>query len=621
MTESLPRRIRSLSKAASVEWMLFRIWLPVILLILTQHHVRAAIQLIPTAYDSHIELIWRDDSLGSFQYYKVYRQVNESGFTTQQTLFPSDTMALDFVGPDQQSNLYDYFVAKVDFLGSILQTSDTLRVQTISADDDALLEMVQRYSLRYFWDFGHPVSGMARERNSSGDLVTTGGTGFGVMAILVGIDRGWISWESGLKRLLKMVLFLEGADRFRGAFPHWMNGKTGRTIPFSPKDDGGDLVETAFLFEGLLTARQYFQGNSPNEVVLREKITKMYGEVDWNWYRKTVEDVLYWHWSPNNQFAINLPIRGWNEAMIIYILAIASPTHPVPARLYQRGWAGGSYVHSQDHFGYHLDIGPEYGGPLFFTHYSFLGLDPRFVRDQYTNYFIHSQRQSLINREYCAANPKHFAGYSASCWGLTASDDPYGYSAHSPTNDNGTITPTAALSSMPYSPEESLEALKNFYRVRGDRLWGPMGFYDAFSDRENWVASSYLAIDQGPIIGMIENYRSQLLWKTFMTSPEIGPALDAVGFVVDSTTARAAIPRTAGFVFPNPASESLTFERSNNVKMQWEVINPAGISVLKGSTIQQSLHIPLHTLPAGLYWLRVRENKPWQQFKIVHIPN
>ncbi|MCB9270194.1 MAG: hypothetical protein H6561_11555 [Lewinellaceae bacterium] len=214
--------------------------------------------------------------------------------------------------------------------------------------------------------------------------------------------------------------------------------------------------------------------------------------------------------------------------MIIYILAIASPTHPVPARLYQRGWAGGSYVHSQDHYGYHLDIGPDYGGPLFFTHYSYLGLDPRIVRDQYTNYFIHSQRQSLINREYCAANPKHFTGYNASCWGLTASDDPYGYSAHSPTNDNGTITPTAALSSALFAGGIT-GSVEKFLPGPGRPAVGPMGFYDAFSDRENWVASSYLAIDQGPIVGMIENYRSQLLWKTFMTSPEIGPALDAIG--------------------------------------------------------------------------------------------
>lgn len=621
MAKSLLRKIRNLNFAVLVNKLSLHLFILAVLLLWILPRASASINLIPAAYDSHIELRWSDDTPGSFQYYNIYRQVNQEGFIIRQSYFPSDTLALDFVGPDQQSNQYDYFVAKVDFLGAILETSDTLTVHTITADDDALLEMVQRYTLRYFWDFGHPVSGMARERNSSGDIVTTGGTGFGVMAILVGIDRGWISREAGLKRLVKMVLFLESADRFRGAFPHWMNGNTGRTVPFSSKDDGGDLVETAFLFEGLLTARQYFQGNTPNEVVLREKITRLYQEVDWNWYRKTVADVLYWHWSPTNQFAINLPIRGWNEAMIIYILAIASPTHPVPARLYQRGWAGSNYVHPQDHYGYHLDIGPDYGGPLFFTHYSYLGLDPRSLRDEYTNYFIHNQRQSLINREYCAANPKHFTGYNASCWGLTASDDPYGYSAHSPTNDNGTITPTAALSSTPYTPQESLEALKNFYRVRGDRLWGPMGFYDAFSDRENWVASSYLAIDQGPIVGMIENYRSQLLWNTFMTCPEIGPALEAIGFVTDTTTAVQALDPSPYTVYPNPAKEIITFERPGNVKMRWELINSAGNSVLKGSTTQQSLNISLDAFPAGLYLLRIREDRLWHQFKIVHIPN
>ena len=594
-----------------------------ILCFMLPHALTAQIQLSASGYDSHIELKWKDLTGNSFQYYRIFRQINDGEFAALETVFPKDTSFIDFVGPDRSTERFRYFIGQLDFLGNVQELSDTIQVETREFTDDELLEMVQQYTFRYFWDFGHPVSGLARERNSSGEVVTMGGSGFGVMAILVGIERGWISRDEGLKRLVRMVLFLESADRFRGAFPHWMNGTTGRTVPFSSLDNGGDLVETAFLFEGLLTVRQYFQGSSANEVVLREKITRLYQEVDWNWYRKTVEDVLFWHWSPTNQFAINLPIRGWNEAMIIYILAIASPTHPVPARLYERGWAGGNYRNAQDHYGYHLDIGPNFGGPLFFCHYSFIGLDPRYLRDQFTQYFVQCQRQSLINREYCAANPKNYPGYGADCWGLTASDDPIqGYLAHSPTNDNGTITPTAALSSMPYTPEESIAALKNFYRQRGQRLWGPMGFYDAFSDRQDWVASSYLAIDQGPIVGMIENYRSQLLWNTFMTNPEIKPALIAAGFEFDSTTVaiKANDPQEIN-IYPNPAGQNVFLERNNTVKIDWQLINTAGFSVLRGSTTRLSLNISLESFPAGLFLLRINDGYRTQQFKILHIPN
>ena len=395
--------------------------------------------------------------------------------------------------------------------------------------DDALLTLVQEQTFKYFWDFAHPTSGMARERNTSGDIVTTGGTGFGLMAILVGIERGFITREEGITRLTKIVDFLSTADHFHGAFPHWMNGNTGDVIPFSTNDNGGDLVETAFLVQGLLTVRQYL--NPSTESSLIAKINTLWESVEWDWYTHGGQKVLYWHWSPDKNWIMNFPIRGHNETLITYILAGSSPTHPIDKETYTSGYARDGAIKNGDSFyGITLPLGEDYGGPLFFTHYSFLGLDPRNLEDQYANYWQQNVNHTLINRAYVIDNPKNFVGYGENNWGLTASDNQSGYSAHSPRNDLGVITPTAALSSFPYTPEYSMDALKFFYYTVGDKLWGPYGFYDAHNTTAGWVANSYLAIDQGPIIIMIENYRTALLWDLFMSAPEVQQGLTTLGF-------------------------------------------------------------------------------------------
>ncbi|SEK40944.1 glucoamylase family protein [Parapedobacter koreensis] len=394
--------------------------------------------------------------------------------------------------------------------------------------DEALLTLVQRQTFAYFWDFGHPVSGMARERNTSGDVVTTGGTGFGVMAVIVGIERGFITRQEGYDRVHKIVDFLHTADQYHGAFPHWLDGNTGRTQPFSAKDDGADLLETALLMQGLLTARAYF--DAAGEQALREAITTLYEAVDWDFFRNG-EQRLYWHWSPNFAWEMNLPITGWNEGLIAYVLAAASPTYSIAKTVYDEGWARhGAIRNGNSYQGIPLPLGPDGGGPLFFAHYSFLGINPFGLTDAYANYETQMKAHTAINRAYCIANPGGFYGYSEDCWGLTASDDINGYMAHSPTSDNGVITPTAALASFPYTPEESLKALHFFYYKLGDKLWGEYGFKDAFSLEDAWFADSYLAIDQGPIIVMIENYRTGLLWELFMSVPEIKTGLNKLDF-------------------------------------------------------------------------------------------
>jgi hypothetical protein len=403
-------------------------------------------------------------------------------------------------------------------------------------DDAALLEHVQRQTFRYFWDFAHPTSGLSRERSNSAfgygqEVVAVGGSGFGVMAIVIAAHRGWIERRDAVSHLLKSVIFLGRADSYHGVFPHFLHGETGRTIPFSRKDDGGDLVETSFLMAGLLCARQYFAGEDASERELRNRINALWREVEWNWHTRGNSNVLFWHWSPNNDWSMNHEIRGWNECLITYVLAAASPRYSISTEVYHRGWTQGrAFRNGRTFYGIELPLGPDYGGPLFFAHYSFMGLDPRGLKDEFSDYWEQNIHHALINREHCIRNPHGYEGYSAHCWGLTASDNDEGYSAHAPDNDLGVIAPTAALSSFPYTPEYSMHALRHFYDRLGDRIWGEYGFTDSFSERRNWYAKSNLAIDQGPIIGMIENHRSGLVWRLFMSCPEVRDGLRKLGF-------------------------------------------------------------------------------------------
>lgn len=416
--------------------------------------------------------------------------------------------------------------------------------RSVSLEYDSIFTVVQRQTFQYFWDGAEPNSGLARERfhvdghypQNDKMVVTSGGGGFGVMAILVGIERGFITREQGVHRMERIVDFLEKADRFHGAWPHWWNGETGKVKPFSRKDDGGDLVETSFMLQGLLCVRQYFHKGSDREKALAARIDKLWREVDFNWYRNG-KNVLYWHWSPNYAWEMNFPVTGYNECLIMYVLAASSPTHGVPAEVYHEGWArSGAIKDTVTTYGQTLTLAhhgaPKYGGPLFWAHYSYLGLDPRGLKDQYADYWEHNKVHTLINRSWCVENPLKYKGYGPQSWGLTSSYSIRGYAGHAPgeKNDLGVIAPTAALSSMPYTPEYSMEAMKHWYNNLKDSIWGPFGFYDAFSETAGWFPKRYLAIDQGPIVVMMENHRSSLLWNLFMSCPEIKQGLKKLGF-------------------------------------------------------------------------------------------
>lgn len=432
-------------------------------------------------------------------------------FTPVKPLFPMTKYTFSILGGEGFGvNLDETF--KAEFI-TAYDTSDKFP----RIPDDELLTKVQQQTFKYFWDYAHPGCGLARERLGSGNTVTTGGSGFGISAIPVAVSRGFITREAAAERMRKILAFLSGAERFHGAFPHWINGDTGKAIAFSTKDNGADLVETAFLIEGLLTAQAFF--DKADEADIRSSIEAIWHDVEWDWFTKGGEKKLYWHWSPDYDWQMNMPITGWNEALIIYVLAASSPTHPITKDVYDQGWARGG------------GMKPSVNGPLFFAHYSFLGLDPRGLGDAYCDdYFEHNVAHARYNYDYCVRNPGRHAGYSASSWGLTASDIPGGYTASSPGNDRGVIAPTAALASFPYVPEEAMAALHTFYYIYGDKLWGEYGFKDAFCLDSAWFASSYIAIDQGPIVVMIENYRTQLCWNLFMTNQDVLSGLSKLGF-------------------------------------------------------------------------------------------
>ena len=428
----------------------------------------------------------------------------------------------------------------------ILAGTNSLKAQE-PLTDEQLLDLVQHTTFGYFWEGGAAVSGMARERihldgiYPSNDrlVVTSGGSGFGIMAVLVGIERGFITRQDGVERLEQLVSWLEKADRYHGMYPHWLNGETGKTVPFSKKDDGGDIVESAYLFQGLLCARQYLKDGTEEEQRLAQRMDALWREADWDFYRgKQRENVLFWHWSPNYAWDMNFRITGWNECLIAYVLAASSPTHDVPAEVYHEGWArSGAINGTTTKYGHTLRLvhnyAEEYGGPLFWAHYSFLGLDPRNLKDRYADYWEENRNHALINYSYCVENPRNCAGYGENCWGLTSSYSTNGYAGHKPGEDRCVISPTAALASIPYTPEQSMAAMRHFYEGLGNELLGEYGFYDAFNQHLDWFPRRYLAIDQGPIVVMIENYRTGLLWDLFMSCDEVQEGLNKLDFTFE----------------------------------------------------------------------------------------
>lgn len=502
-----------------------------------------------TGFEKHTDIVWEPVTDPAVRYIKVYRSRNNEAFYPVGIQLPQLSRYADY--HDSIGVQFNYRVTFLDHDYRETSPSNIVSATTHHMTDDELLDMVQEAHLRYYWEGAEPSSGLALE-NIPGrrDMVASGASGFGIMALIVGVERKFISRADAIERFLKIISFLGKSDKFHGAFSHFIDGPSGKVEPFfGERDNGGDLVETSFLFQGLLAAQQYFDGNSEAEKRIRAGIQKLWEGVEWKWYRRTKDNpYLLWHWSPDKEWIINHKLIGWNETMITYFLAIAGPKHGVPASMYYSGWAsqdkdaqqyrmnwgktedGSRYANGNTYYGVKLPVGVSNGGPLFFVHYSYLGLDPQRMKDAYTNYFTNNRAIAQINYRYCIENPNKYEGYGDACWGLTASDGPRGYSANEPVTgmDEGKMTPTGALASFPYTPEESMAALKNYYRNFGHFLWGEYGFRDAFNLTEDWCSEIFMGLNQAPIVVMIENHRSGLLWNLFMANPDVQKALQKI---------------------------------------------------------------------------------------------
>lgn len=497
-------------------------------------------------FERHIDIRWTRPEDRAVKYYKIYRSMDSEHYEAVGIRDAGRDRYTDFLGGI--GTAASYKVSAVAYDGTESDLSRPAFARTRAMTDDELLDMLQLANFRYYWEGCEPNSGLAVEDiPGHADMIATGASGFGMMAILTGIHRGFITREQGVERFLRITDFLANAQRYHGVYPHFMNGKTGKTVAwFGKRDNGGDLVETSFMYEGLIAALQYFDADTKDEELIRTRIRKIWEETEWDWYRRTPDsDYLYWHWSPDQGWVINHKLIGWNETLITYFLAIASPTHAVPASMYYSGWAsqtdlaanyrqwavsrdGNRYVNGNSYFGQRLGIGESTGGPLFFCHYSFMGLDPRALTDRFVNYFENNRAIAIINYRYCVENPKGYEGYGEDAWGLTASDGYWGYSASEPAEhqDEGKLTPTGALASFPYTPEESMRAFKHFYRDCGDFLWGEYGFYDAYNPSINWVSPIFMGLNQGPITVMVENYRSGFIWNLFMSNRDVQSAIE-----------------------------------------------------------------------------------------------
>lgn len=500
-------------------------------------------------YEKHFDISWEPVNDESIRYVKIYRSTREGQMEAVGIQSPWISGYADFMGSANGEVSYTIAFVGEDYQET--RPSNAVSGGLREMNDEAFLDMVQEAHFRYYWEGSEPHSGMALE-NIPGrtSMIASGASGFGIMAILCGADRGFITRQDAVSRFSKITDFLLKTERFHGVFSHFINGGTGEAVPFfGPKDNGGDLVETSFLMQGLLVARQYFDRNTPQEKRIRDSITELWSEAEWDWYRRYPDsDFLFWHWSPDQAWVIDHRLIGWNETMITYFLAIASPTHGVPASMYYSGWAGQSdeavkyrmawgnteegarYRNGNTYYGTNLPVGVSTGGPLFFVHYSYMGLDPHTLTDRYVNYFENNRRIAAINFRYCMENPEDHQGYGADFWGLTASDGPWNYSANEPKPemDEGKMAPTGALASFPYLPDASMDALKNYYRTYGRYLYGYYGFRDAINLDENWCSPIYMGLNQAPVVVMIENYRSGLIWNLFMANPEVRSALKLI---------------------------------------------------------------------------------------------
>lgn len=427
----------------------------------------------------------------------------------------------------------------------------------------ALLDTLQYTSFQYFWNEANPANGLIRDRSTSGSPASIASTGFGLSAICIGVDHGWVTREAARQRVLTTLNTFwtkpQGSGQtgyigYKGLYYHFLDMTTAtRTWTCEVS-----TIDSALLFAGMLDARQYFAGADSVETRIRALADSIYLRADWNFFRNLNPGILM-GWKAGTGFAGFGQWIGYNEAMILYFLALGSPTHPVPTTAWSAWTSGYDWLTA---YGYSFVTCP----PLFTHQYSHCWIDFRTIQDAYMTshgmtYFENSRRATLAQRNYCIANPGGWTGYGTNLWGLTASDGPFGYQAAGAPpaqNDNGTIAPTAAAGSIPFAPDECIPVLHNLYDTYKAQLWGPYGFRDAFNLTYNWWGTDYIGIDQGPVIMMIENYLNGRTWDRLRQNQYLQNGLQRAGFNVTSDVppeaprAPAALHQNA----PNPFSRS-----------------------------------------------------------------
>ena len=402
---------------------------------------------------------------------------------------------------------------------------------------EALLDTLQHTAFDYFWNEANPTNGLIKDRSTLSSPCSIASLGFGLSAICIGIDHGWVSRDDGRARIRTALQTLwtkpqgnalSGTIGYKGLYYHFLD------MPGALRTWDCELstIDTALLFAGIIDAKQYFDTADPVDVEVRALADSIYYRADWEFMRNFAPSI-YMGWKPGTGFSTFGQWIGYNEAMILFILALGSPTHPVPATTWT-AWTSGYNWSTQ--YGQTYVIFP----PLFGHQYSHCWIDFRSIYDTYManrgiTYFENSRRATLAQRAYCIANPSGRVGYGANQWGLTASDGPTGYNARGAPpsqNDDGTISPTAVGGAVPFAPEVAIPALHHLYDTYGPQLFSTYGFRDAFNLTVNpdWYDTDYIGIDQGPIIVMIENYRTGKVWQRFMANPDIQRGLQRAGF-------------------------------------------------------------------------------------------
>jgi hypothetical protein len=492
--------------------------------------------LVSVTGDLSIVLHWDQSVDTTLAGYNVYRASSASGpFTLQNTSLLLSAGFCDFGVVDGQTNFYQVTAVDTNAIESP-HSSTIAAVANPFTNTDQFLDFIEETHFDFLWYWANPLNGLIADRSEQNSSCSIAAVGFGLTAIGIGIDHGWITRAQGVARVATTLrTFLQGPEGsgatgiigYNGWFYHFLDMKTALRASSMPELSS---IDTVLLLAGILSAKQYFNGTNADETSIRTMATSIFNRVNWTWMSQGTSGVSM-AWYPDTGFSAGNWI-GYNEGMIIYILGLGSSTTPLPTsswNLWTSGytWAtnwGQSYV---------------FYPPLFTYEYSHCWIDFRHIADAYMNshssdYFENSRRAALAQVAYATANPNHLIGYSSTVWGLSASDDPNGYTAHGlpPQGyDDGTIAPTAAGAAIAFTPEYSEPALSYFYNHYRSKIWTAFGFRDAFTPRLNWFDVDELGIDQGPIVIMIENYRTQRPWQLFMRNPEVQTGLQRAGFV------------------------------------------------------------------------------------------